>query len=578
MERPDIVTPRLLFQGSARYIAPVFQRYYTWGQPQLSDFFDDLDELSEVPSDAQQFLGAIVLQQKKSANPGAPLVYLMIDGQQRLTTIYLVLLGLAAVRGGEESKALIQNYLAINVAKHLGQPKVVPTAQDREAFYEVLTDVASYDEWNTSEEPPLPGSRNELPSQWERVLTKVRERVTSSTGRVRPTAWDRLANNILDRFEMVSITIEPNEDPNLIFRRLNGRGTPLSVADLVRNSVFSRFGHQKAQSSERFYHDRWVAFERSFPGKAGLQRYFQPFAVIRTAGKATQATSFPQLEERWGNKNAEAVLKDLEEFSLYFARLNQYQAIEGLSAKVNLALRDLAEMPKLSVSWPFMMQVLHAAHVGSLGPRDAERSLRTVESMLVRRGLMGWEPTGLHAVFKRLWNDTLGDPSKVTARVQTGTIKSPTDEELTAALGRGAVDRRKMLNYVLKQYERALRVREGTDEALPLGSAWIEHVLPQSHETHWRDTFTSEQHKQYVGLIGNLSLLTGKQNQKLQNQAWGSKRDRYATSDWLTTRELSAVREWDMRAIKQRTEQLTRWVLGRWPALPPKGIPIGPAV
>jgi len=568
MERPDIVTPRLLFEGSARYVAPVFQRYYTWGEKELDAFFDDLDEVASGPQGAQQFLGAIVLQQKRTSSPGAPTVYLMIDGQQRLTTLFLVLLGFAAIRAGEDSEGVVQNYLAVNVAKYRGQPKVVPTAQDRELFYQVLSSIECYKQWNFHDEPPLPGSRPELRTQWDRILANLKERLVTPTGRVRVGEWESLSNAVLDRFEMVSITLESNEDPNLIFSRLNARGTPLSVADLVRNSVFSRFGHQKAQMSEKFYHDRWVAFERSFPGKNGLQRYFQPFAVIRTEGKATQATSFPALEERWAGKTAEAVLKDLEEFAGYFAALNEYRPIAGMNARVNLVLRDLAEMPKLSVSWPFMIQVLHAAHVGGLKPRDAELSLRIVESMLVRRGLMGWEPTGLHAVFKKLWNDTAGDPAQVASRVQTGTIKSPTDEELARALRGAPVDRRKMLLYVLKQYERQLRESEGTEEVLPRGSGWIEHVLPQSHEPHWGASFTPEQHKSFVGLLGNLTLLTGKQNQKIQNQPWQTKRERFRTSDWLITRELSDTREWDSRTIQSRTEKLIKWILKRWQALP----------
>lgn len=570
MDRPNIVTPRTLFQNPAKYVAPVFQRYYVWGEEQLDDFFDDLDELSAGEVVAKQFLGAIVLQQKDTSSPAAPTVYLMIDGQQRLTTLYLVVLALAAVRGGDEGSALIENYLAVNLAGYRGQPKVVPTAQDREAFYALLSRSSEYDSWNFADAASITGVREELTTQYKRVVTAIEERVLGVGRRLRTGQWDKLTKMVLDRFEMVSITLEPNEDPNLIFGRLNARGTDLTVADLVRNSVFSRFPHDRAQASERFYHDKWLPFERSFPAKHGLQKYFQPFAVIRTGGKATQATAFPQLEALWAHKKAEAVLADLQQYSLYFARLNKFESISDLPEKVNAALRDLAEMPKLSVSWPFIIQVLHATHRGGLDRRNAERSLRLVESMLVRRALMGWEPTGLHAIFKSLWNETGGDPAKVAARIQTGTIKSPTDKELMRQLQEFPSDRRKILPYVLKQYERMLRSKEGIEEVLPIGSGWIEHVLPQALAGDWCKTFTESQHKGHVGLLGNLSLMTGKQNQKLQNQPFEQKRERFRTSDWLITRNLASTKTWDSKNIRNRTRHLMDWILRRWPALPSK--------
>lgn len=567
METPDIVTPRELFGTPSRYVAPVFQRYYTWKEKQLEDFFDDLDDIDPNTS-GQQFLGAIVLQQKKVSGPGAPRVYLMIDGQQRLTTLYLVLLGLASMASGEDSSSLVETYLAVNISKYAGQPKLVPTAQDRGRFYQILKTATEYDSWNVSDEPPLPGARPELDAQWERIQARLAERVLTPTKKIRRKDWERITNAVLDRFEMVSIVLEADEDPNLIFGRLNARGTPLTVADLVRNSVFTRFEHDRPQKSERFYNDRWLPFERSFPNSAALQRYFQPFAVIRTGGKSTKATAFADLEELWLNRSAEQVLRELEEYAPYYLSLNSYQPVAELSDAMNTVLRDLAEMPKLSVSWPFTIQVLRAVAGKKLAAGAAEKSLRFVESMLVRRALVGWEPTGLHAIFKSLWKETGAEPAEVAKRLRTGTIKSPTNDEIIADLSEVAVDSRKILPYVLKQYERTLRAHEGTGDDLPVSTPWIEHVLPQSHDKHWSATFTSKQHAAQVGLLGNLTLLTGKQNQKSQNEPWVQKRARYATSDWLMTRNLADIKNWDPRFIAKRTKDLAAWIIKRWPQLP----------
>lgn len=572
MHRPEIVTPRGLFQTNSRYLAPVFQRYYTWTDVQLDDFFDDLDELSNTPAGEKQFLGAIVLQQKHQANPGAPVPFLIIDGQQRLTTIYLVLLGLAELmhehRKPDDAITVVESYLAISTPRYKGEPTVVPTAQDRERFYHILRSATGYSDWNFSGEPPAGSGGTKIEQQWQRIRVALRDRLVTAAGRLRQNEWTNIGNLVLDKLEMVGITLDSDEDPNIIFSRLNARGTPLGIADLVRNSVFSRFEERNPRLSEQFYAERWLGFERTFASSESLERYFQPFAVIRTDGKATQATAFAHLEQRWQGLTQDQVLDDLREYAPYFASLTKFQPIANLHVQLNRIVRDFAEMPKLSVSWPFIMNVLRAAHTGRLDWRSASRSLRVVESMLVRRALFGWEPTGLHAIFKDLWHQTAGDPKKVAVRVQTSTIKTPTDKELMKELSVVAVDKRKILPYVLRQLERELREEEGTDESLPVGTITIEHIAPQSYEPHWDNVFrTADEHADVVGLIGNLALLSGKHNEKIANQDWTQKRKRFANSDWVMSRRLAAKKTWDRRAIRLRTSVLSAWIVKRWPSL-----------
>lgn len=571
MDRPNIVTPRQLFQNNARYLAPVFQRYYTWTDVQLDKFFEDIDGLTNSNENTKQFLGAIVLQQKHQANPGAPTSYLIIDGQQRLTTAYLVLLGLAELirdfKDFDQANALVENYLAINISRFRGEPKIVPTAQDRECFYSILRQATTYDQWNFNGEPASGNIKSKLESQWKRIKLALKDRLVTPTGRLRKTEWTKLGNILLDDLEMVAITLEVHEDPNIIFSRLNASGTPLGIADLARNSVFSRFEERDPRKSDQFYAEKWLPFEKNFIKSEALEQYFQPFAVIRTEGRSTQATAFADLENHWRNFSPDQVLTDLQEFSPYFISLESYKPIDNLHPQLNRVVRDLSEMPKVSVSWPFIMQVLRAAHTMKLDRRSAEKSLRIVESMLVRRSLFGWEPTGLHAIFKDLWHQTFGDPKKVASRVQTSTIKTPSDQDLLKELKTEKIDKRKILPYVLKQYERELREEEGTDDLLLQGKDTIEHIAPISYKEHWLDTFPNDDlHADVVGLLGNLTLLSGKHNEKTANQSWSNKQSRFANSDWMMSRELSAKQKWDSRAIKSRTQILSKWIIKRWSA------------
>jgi hypothetical protein len=288
---------------------------------------------------------------------------------------------------------------------------------------------------------------------------------------------------------------------------------------------------------------------------------------VSTKGQATRATAFSDLEDEWKSfKSAEAILSDLEVYAPYFIALQEYKSIPKIHHKVNEVVCDLAKMPKLTVTWPFIMQVLHACATGDLPWQKAEASLRVVESMLVRRALVGWEPTGLHSVFKGLWQAVGGEPKQVREKIQTTTIKTPSDEDLRRELKHGAVDTRKMTLCVLWQYERFQREQERSDP-MPELDATVEHIMPQAREPHWETVISSKEHKQVVGRLGNLVLVSGRLNKSLQNKGWGDKRKRYRTSDWLTTRKLEALRQWNTKTIDRRTEELTEWVLRRWPAL-----------
>ena len=221
----------------------------------------------EANPNTKQFLGAIVLQQKHQANPGAPTPYLIIDGQQRITTAYLVLLGLAELMRNfndfESANTIIESYLAINTSRYRGEPKVVPTAQDRECFYGILRDSTTYEDWNFNGEPASGNIKSKIESQWKRIKVALQDRLITARGRLRKTEWIKLGNILLDNLEMVVITLEVDEDPNIIFSRLNASGTPLGIADLVRNSVFSRFEERNPRKSDLFYNEKWLPYEKT---------------------------------------------------------------------------------------------------------------------------------------------------------------------------------------------------------------------------------------------------------------------------------------------------------------------------
>src|SRR5436189_3946472 len=247
MKRPDITTPQALFGASARYKAPVFQRLYVWGKNELLGLGEDIETADPTIG---QFLGAIVLKDLgRPGGPTSPTTYLLIDGQQRLTTLYLLLLNLAKIaytHGDLPSAEFIwQNYLVETKSPQFrGWPKLVPTLQDRHTFYEILELALPDYQWDTSADPEdkRPRPARKLVDQWDRLSTYLEEATGVTTGALNQNSFNNILTTVQEHLKLIDITLEAQDDANAIFSRLNAKGVPLELADLVRNEVFSKFG------------------------------------------------------------------------------------------------------------------------------------------------------------------------------------------------------------------------------------------------------------------------------------------------------------------------------------------------
>ncbi len=184
---------------------------------------------------------------------------------------------------------------------------------------------------------------------------------------------------------------------------------------------------------------------------------------------------------------------------------------------------------------------------------------------MVRRSLVGLEPTGLHAVFKTLWEKTKGDPTLVVEKIQTRTIQVPSDTDITLFLQEKSVDSRVILPYVLGELEAEFTSKNGFDHSMTPPT--IEHIAPQHLSQGWQEVFSTSDHERLLGTIGNLAALSEKQNKSLQDQPWEMKRVRFKGSDFKMTAALSSQKSWTSGVILRRSQELAKEIIGRWPDL-----------
>ncbi len=566
MKDPSIGTPHQLFSQSARYSAPVFQRLYVWEKKQLHLLLEDI---TTGEPKSPQFLGAIVLKDLgRTKGPTSPTSYLLIDGQQRLTTLYLILGGLAKLafeHGDKNSAEYIQNeYLAeVKSPDFQGQPKLVPTLQDRDNLWEILETSFPNVPWDFKS---FPGDRKPAPKlekQWNSILEALKEVIIDNENKLVKNEFKRILSGVQSGLNFVVITLDEEDDANVIFTKLNAEGVDLNLADLVRNEVFSKYDSNDARKAEKFYNVKWHPFEKSFENLKVLSSFFPVYSYIKFKGKITQAAAFPELQKSWKKESPNDIISDLEIYAPFFRQLS---GIEKPNSKnsINIMIDRFARMPRTTVTWPYIIMLLKSA-TDNNDEKNVVVCLKIVESFLVRRSLSGIEPTGLHAIFKGLWHVAANDPNILIGKITTRTIKSPSTKELNNILLTEPSDTRIILRYVLQEYERDYRLKIKAD-AITQTVATIEHIHPKKRGSKIKVN-EAKQHDALVGLIGNLTALSEPQNKSAKDELWSEKKKRYKGSNFLTTQKISQFEEWNENKIKARTKEIAEWIETRWPPL-----------
>ncbi len=210
------------------------------------------------------------------------------------------------------------------------------------------------------------------------------------------------------------------------------------------------------------------------------------------------------------------------------------------------------------------MQLSRALTVGDIPHPEGQEVLEIIESFLVRRAICGHEPTGLHAVFKRLWVDCGGTPTpdNVISEIKKHrTVVWPDDKAVREAMLTRKMYGAGITKYILLQYDLHL----GGDQ--PSDSPWIEHVLPENPSKGWFLDFTKREHAMMKDRIANLIPLSEKMNTSLSNKPYDAKRATYLEDAmYKSARKLAqANKTWAPETIEKRGRKIARWAVKRWP-------------
>lgn len=566
-----------MLSNNRQFAIPPFQRPYSWKKKNFDQLFDDLVGMSEGQEDVH-FMGAIIMDRRPGGTTDLD-TYEVIDGQQRITTIYLIVCAAVSVLlkhgKSEEAAAHASKYLLASNSGYF-VPKISPSMPDRHDLNQILGSLFNEGLENSQhlrvyelkKLSSLGKSEAQISRTYKEIKKKFRDLVADRSVEELLTLTE-LALTSLSAVEIV--VQDPSAGPK-IFDSLNSRQEPITTGDLVRNEIFGRVARENPTEAMRLDEELWTPFYSTFglDGDPKQRDYFEKFffpAGLLVNSTLKKNEVFPALRNRWRNWTVQEVMNELDDSRVPYQDLAFGLNEGGFEKKLAQSVMNLHLMSLPAAAYPFVMKVLLETVAGNFEESTAAEVLGEVESFLVRRAICSIEPTGLHAVFKSLWSGLEGKVSAMSVKAHLGKIKTveyPNDEKVLSYLDQPMYGKQ-IANYFVWEYDRSLGGDTHSKEDFKK-RFWVEHVLPQTLPKKGWEAFDSRTHQKLVHLVGNLIPLTDKMNMEVGQLPYSAKKLKISgQSRYISARKLTNENEtWNPVAVVDRTELLKSWAIKRW--------------
>ena len=547
-----------IINGTSQFVIPVFQRDYSWTEAECEQLWRDILQIAEDPTARGHFIGSVVYISTGDTS-AAFTRWLLIDGQQRVTTLTLLLAALrdhilqsgwSGTEDGPTAKR-VEAYFLKNVEEEGSRRhKLVLRRHDQATLQAIL---------DNTELPAGVSERIRDNYEWfrEQLAAADPEMVYRGVGRL----------------IVVDVTLDRGaDDPQLIFESLNSTGMDLSQSDLIRNFVLMRLP-EKEQT--RLYETYWSKIENLFRGsEKTFDAFVRDYLALRSRatkqGKADEIYfAFRRAFGGIGSdaEDLDALLTELLRFACYHAAFSIGGDAPDSVREPLARLRRLVDVPAILV-----MRLFECHDAGTLSTDEFAQAVGLIESYVFRRAICGEQTRGYWQVFANLAyqvdHERPFESLLVGLARQRDNYRFPTDEEFHGALAERDVYGKRVCFELLDRLE-----NHGTKEPTDTSEYSIEHIMPQNEKLvpEWREMLGEdwgEIQQRWLHRLGNLTL-TG-YNSKYSDRPFSEKKTIAGGFEESSVRLNKYVREqskWTPAEMEPRGQELARRALSIWPRL-----------
>ena len=542
MKAMEVNFREFITTGRRTFSIPVYQRNYEWKEPECSRLFSDIEAIAG--GSGSHFVGTIVYVTSENSNATWS-EFTVIDGQQRITTVLLLLKAIHELTDSDDIKDEIwDDYLTNKRAREEKyRLKLKPIESDAITWNQVID----------GNEP-----ENISSNLWKNYEL-FRRKVNGSSFSPQEIF------EAIGKLEIVYIQLETGkENPQVIFESINSTGLDLTEGDKIRNFLLMNCDSQEKQL--RLYKDYWVKIEQYLTPQI-IPNFVRDYLTMKRGeltNKNAVYETFKKFFRSYYDGTEEDVLKELCRFAEYYF---WFRSLRSNNDELNFLLRQFHEMRSF-VAFPFMLWIFDKCYnENRISKEQLHESLNTLLCYQYRRIICKYSTNALNSTYTVLSRE-IGNaediPKKLldilTKKVRTQTF--PRNEEFKAAFATFDLYSAKLAKYTLAMLENKMSPREQVSLTALIT---IEHIMPQTLSTTWKADLGKDFEQiqaQWLHTAGNLTLSGS--NPELGNKSFSEKKIVFATSNFALSRELAAVPAWLETNIKERGNKLAEMALQIW--------------
>lgn len=550
---------REIFPITRHFIIPIYQRRYSWKKSQCERLFDDIEDACR--NNRNHFIGCII-----TVSEGVMGDYLVIDGQQRITTISLLLKAIYdLIKNGELSG---YNELADEIRDDFLKLRRGGSDQERIRLNLLNEDKDEY--FQLFDEDRILSEDSVMHSNYNYFVS-----------RLKGTALDiEKLYDTIQSLQIVAITLDQDDNPQLIFESLNSTGLALTEGDKIRNFIL--MGLSSAEQI-RYYSEYWSKIEKNC-GNEDTSGFVRDYLSLKTQKIPNIKNVYQDFRQYWltSGKMPVEILEDLRTYSHAYRKL--LEASTGIKA-ADAAITGLAHL-ETNVIRPFAIEVIKLGDEGAIPNEEVGRIFSIIEDFIFRRLICALPSNALNKIFSTLANDikkldgsydNYSDKLSFVLLRKQGSGRFPSDDEFSSELKNrnlyGSTVSR-VIWYIFSCLE-----NEGTLETkdiwnhLENGEYSIEHIMPQSLSDVWKSDLGADWeviHETWKNRLGNLTVVASPYNSMFSNNSFVRKRDMehgFRDSGLRINQTIAIKDKWGIEELEERSANLAYRALSIWPGL-----------
>ena len=534
-----------------RFKVPAYQRSYAWEVDHVEALLDDMREAINN-KEKEYFLGSIVVTATEDNRLE------VVDGQQRLTTISLIILAIKEIFRIDEDHDVVvslkSDFLASTDRRTKErEPKLILNEVDNELFQDLIED---YDK--TKKKKPRRQSHKRLMSAANfcfEYFSQLCEKSKDSEEELH--TW---LDYIETALKIIVVVAPDDSNAFIIFETLNDRGLELAISDLVKNYLFHRSGEKIEETK-----NRWLSMVSTLESASDdplIVTYIRHFSMAKY-GLVREKDLFSLLKKKITSKRGALKFSTelAETVRIYSALINtdhDYWSEFPSDAKTSVATLNLLGMTQIR---PLLLSIL-----ANFPAKSVSDTFKKLVSVAVRYQLVGGVGGGS---LERLYSETAKSISEKnvtsTSQVISALKTVPSDSAFKAAFRIASISKQKLARFYLRELEIAsASINSETVPDIDPNKVNLEHILPANPSDEWCSEFSDEDFRSYCNRLGNLAIMASRINSSLGNNAFPSKRDAYRGSSFHFTKMIYTETEWTKQAIEKRQDAMSEVAIKYW--------------